>query len=175
MSELRMLASQVVAFRDEREWKQFHNPKDLALSLVLESAELLEIFQWKDAAATQQAASTQKAALSDELADVLYYVLLMAHDLEIDLPQALIAKLAGRGACSDQTQEARARERSCSHSIVISPTLRPEAVTPSRSTPVKRTLSAPMVCRTCASFFLHTRPTLRSSRLLFPPDRRQTS
>jgi NTP pyrophosphatase (non-canonical NTP hydrolase) len=94
MTELKALAEKVVAFREERDWKQFHNPKDLALSLVLESAELLEIFQWKDAAATQQVASTHKAALSDELADVLYYVLLMAHDLEIDLPQALVAKLA---------------------------------------------------------------------------------
>ena len=93
MSELKTLAKMVVAFRDERDWKQFHNPKDLALSLVLESAELLEVFQWKDAAATQLTASTRKAALSDELADVFYYVLLMAHELEIDLPQALVSKL----------------------------------------------------------------------------------
>lgn len=94
MLELKTLAEKVVAFRDERDWKQFHNPKDLALSLMLESSELLELFQWKDAAATEQVASTQKTALSDELADVLYYLLLMAHDLDIDLSQALIAKLA---------------------------------------------------------------------------------
>jgi len=106
MSELKKLAENVVAFRDERDWKQFHNPKDLALSLVLESTELLEIFQWKDAAATQLIASTQKAALSDELADVLYYVLLMAHDLEIDLPQALIAKL-GKNAKKYPTDKAK--------------------------------------------------------------------
>ena len=106
MSELKTLTKKVVAFRDERDWKQFHNPKDLALSLMLESAELLEIFQWKDAAATQQAASTQKAALSDELADVLYYILLMAHDLQIDLPQALIAKL-GKNAEKYPTEKAK--------------------------------------------------------------------
>ncbi len=94
MSDLKALTDAVLAFRDERDWKQFHNPKDLALSLVLESTELLELFQWKDAAAAQQVASTQRAALSDELADILYYVLLMAHELDIDLPGALVTKLA---------------------------------------------------------------------------------
>ena len=94
MSELKTLAEKVVVFRVDRDWKQFHNPKDLALSLMLESAELLELFQWKDADATEQVAAAQKTALSDELADVLYYVLLMAHDLNIDLSQALTAKLA---------------------------------------------------------------------------------
>lgn len=94
MSELKLLTDRVLAFRDERDWKQFHNPKDLALSLVLESAELLELFQWKDAAAVQEIASMERAALSDELADILYYVLLLAHELDIDLSHALVSKLA---------------------------------------------------------------------------------
>lgn len=98
MSDLKALAAKVVAFRDERDWKQFHNPKDLALSLMLESAELVELFQWKDAAATERTALTQKTELSDELADVLYYVLLLAHDLNVDLPQALATKLEKNAA-----------------------------------------------------------------------------
>lgn len=94
MSEMKVLTDEVLAFRDEREWKQFHNPKDLALSLVLESTELLELFQWKDAAGVQEVVSRERTALSDELADILYYVLLMAHELDIDLPKALMSKLA---------------------------------------------------------------------------------
>ena len=93
MSDLKALAKQVVAFRDERDWKQFHNPKDVALSLMLESAELLELFQWKDGKAIQETATLRSAELADELADVLYYTLLMAHDLNIDLAAALTAKL----------------------------------------------------------------------------------
>ena len=98
MSNLQALDEKVVEFRDERDWKQFHNPKDVALSLMLESAELLELFQWKDAQATAQTATTHKTELADELADILYYTLLMAHDLEIDLASALTAKLAKNAA-----------------------------------------------------------------------------
>jgi len=94
MSEIKLLTERIVAFRDERDWKQFHNPKDLALSLSLEAAEVLEIFQWKSGAEVDVVSRDRKADLSDELADVLYYVLLMAHDLDIDLETALRAKLA---------------------------------------------------------------------------------
>ncbi|NPC54272.1 nucleotide pyrophosphohydrolase [Caenimonas soli] len=94
MPDLKVLAEQVVAFRDERDWKQFHNPKDVALSLMLESAELLEHFQWKNGEAIQETAMHRRAELADELADVLYYTLLMAHDLNIDLSTALTKKLA---------------------------------------------------------------------------------
>ena len=93
MSDLQVLAKQVVAFRDERDWKQFHNPKDVALSLMLESAELLEHFQWKNGEAVQETAMHRRVELADELADVLYYTLLMAHDLNIDLATALTEKL----------------------------------------------------------------------------------
>jgi NTP pyrophosphatase (non-canonical NTP hydrolase) len=94
MSDLKALAAQVAAFRDERDWKQFHNPKDVALSLMLESAELLELFQWKEGGAIEETATTRRTELADELADVLYYTLLMAHDLKIDLVTALTDKLA---------------------------------------------------------------------------------
>jgi dCTP diphosphatase len=94
MSDLKSLTRQVLQFRDERDWKQFHNPKDVALSLVLESAELLELFQWKDGEAIRETATRRNAELADELADVLYYTLLMAHELNIDLASALTSKLA---------------------------------------------------------------------------------
>ncbi len=93
MADLNDLTRQVVAFRDERDWKQFHNPKDVAVSLLLEAGEVLEIFQWRDAAGVAEAAVQRKADLADELADVLAYTLLMAHDLGIDLATALPAKL----------------------------------------------------------------------------------
>jgi NTP pyrophosphatase (non-canonical NTP hydrolase) len=93
MTDLDSLTAAVVRFRDERDWKQFHNPKDVALSLLLEAGELLEIFQWKDAAGVAEAAQARRDDLADELADVLCYTLLMAHDLGIDLSAALAAKL----------------------------------------------------------------------------------
>jgi dCTP diphosphatase len=93
MNELERLTAAVLQFRDERDWKQFHNPKDVALSLLLEAGEVLEIFQWKDAAGVAEAAQARRDDLADELADVLCYTLLMAHDLGIDLSAALAAKL----------------------------------------------------------------------------------
>ncbi|TWO68748.1 nucleotide pyrophosphohydrolase [Caenimonas sedimenti] len=98
MSDLRELAEKVVCFRDEREWKQFHNPKDLALSLSLEASELLEIFQWKEGPAIQQVAKDRQQEVADELADVLSYLLLMAHDTGIDLESALLSKLAANAS-----------------------------------------------------------------------------
>jgi len=94
MSELSQLTDLILAFRDARDWKQFHNPKDLALSLVLEAAEVLEHFQWKNPEEIEEYLKTHKGELADELADVFYWVLLMSRDLGIDLPQALKAKLA---------------------------------------------------------------------------------
>lgn len=93
MSQLQSLTERIVAFRNERDWQQFHNAKDLALSLSLEAGEVLELFQWQNGAAIDAVVRERKAALADELADVLYYTLLMAHDAGIDMEQALLAKL----------------------------------------------------------------------------------
>jgi NTP pyrophosphatase (non-canonical NTP hydrolase) len=94
VSEIKLLTEKVLAFRDERDWKQFHNAKDLALSLVLEATEVLEIFQWKQDMDTINAVSRErKEDLADELADVFIYTLLMANDLGIDLGEALKAKI----------------------------------------------------------------------------------
>jgi dCTP diphosphatase len=93
MADLDTLTRSIVNFRDERDWAQFHNPKDLALSLVLEASEVLEIFQWQEGPAIDTVVVEKRSQLADELADVLYWTLLMAHDLKIDLPAALDAKL----------------------------------------------------------------------------------
>lgn len=93
MSQLKSLTNQIVAFRDERDWKQFHNAKDLALSLSLEAAEVLELYQWKTGDAVGAVATERRQDLAYELADVLYYTLLMAHDQDIDIAQALTEKL----------------------------------------------------------------------------------
>ncbi len=83
----------VLDFRTARDWKQFHTTKELAISLVVESAELLEIFQWKQGAELDQAVANRNTEISDELADCLHSILLLAHDLKIDLGDALIEKM----------------------------------------------------------------------------------
>ncbi|PFK30591.1 nucleotide pyrophosphohydrolase [Bacillus cereus] len=84
------LTSLVVKFRDERNWKQFHNPKDLALSLSLEVSELLENFQWQT---SEEAVAKNLAQMKEELADVLMYALLFAHETGIDITQVIEEKL----------------------------------------------------------------------------------
>jgi len=80
-------------FRDERDWMQFHDPKNLAASIVIEAAELLEHFQWKDKAQAERHAVENKEAVADEIADVAIYLLELADNLGIDLKKAIHAKL----------------------------------------------------------------------------------
>ena len=98
MSSINALTEKIVAFRDARDWKQFHNPKDLAAGLANEAAELQEIFLWKKPDEVEEAVSQKREHISDELADITYYALLLAHDLNIDLSQALTAKLVKNAA-----------------------------------------------------------------------------
>lgn len=86
------LVKRIIDFRNARDWKQFHNPKDLALSLVLESTEVLEHFQWKNSEELKKYVVEHKEDIGEELADVLYWVLLMSHDLNIDVLKALDKK-----------------------------------------------------------------------------------
>ena len=90
---MKKLTEQVIKFRDLRDWKQFNKPKDLALSLVLEAAEVLEHFQWKDGEQLETYLKKNKKEISHELADVLYWVLTMSHDLNIDLEKAFKEKM----------------------------------------------------------------------------------
>lgn len=87
------LTKRIIAFRDARDWKQFHNPKDLSLSLVLEATEVMEHFQWKNKEEIEKYVIESKIEIGEELADVLYWVLLMSHDLKIDVLDALDKKM----------------------------------------------------------------------------------
>jgi NTP pyrophosphatase (non-canonical NTP hydrolase) len=91
---IRAMTQAILAFRDERDWRQFHNPKDQMLSLVLEAAELMELAQWRDGDALDAHLKAKREELSDELADVLGWVLLIAADRGIDLGEAFERKLA---------------------------------------------------------------------------------
>jgi len=93
MDKIDFLTKKVIEFRDAREWKQFHNPKDIAVSLALEASEVLEHFQWRNGQDLEEYIKSHKSHLADELADVLYWILLMSHDLDIDIADALEQKL----------------------------------------------------------------------------------
>ncbi len=84
------LKKEFVKFRDERDWKKFHNPKDLAVSISLEASELLELFQWKS---EKEINSVPKEKIEEELADILLYCLSMSDILNIDLKNATLEKL----------------------------------------------------------------------------------
>lgn len=102
------LTNLAIRFRDERGWKQFHNAKDMALSLVLESSEVLELMQWKNGDELVSHLRQKKEQLSDELSDVLCWVLQLAHDQEIDLAQAFHEKLK-KNAIKYPVEKARGR------------------------------------------------------------------
>src|SRR3954470_8901070 len=88
------LTARVLRHRDERDWGQFHTPKELAVSLTVEAAELLSLMQWKTGEQLRQAMIDKRDEVVDELADVLHSTLLLAADLEIDRADALEQKLA---------------------------------------------------------------------------------
>ncbi len=94
MTKIEELTARIVAFRDARDWKQFHNPKDVALSLVLEATEVMEHFQWKNSEEMQKHLTEHGAEVGEELADVLYWILLMGHDFNIDVLEALEKKIS---------------------------------------------------------------------------------
>lgn len=91
--DIKSLTKRIIDFRDARDWKQFHNPKDVALSLVLEAGEVMEHFQWKNDKEIKEHLKKEKGEVAEELADVLYWVLLLSHDLDIDILKALKIKL----------------------------------------------------------------------------------
>lgn len=97
IAELRQL---IRRFVDERDWQQFHTPKNLSMSLAIEAAELMEHFQWLDAAESRAIAGDPEklAAVGEEVADVLCYLLALANALELDLADAVRDKLLKNAA-----------------------------------------------------------------------------
>jgi NTP pyrophosphatase (non-canonical NTP hydrolase) len=80
-------------FRDERDWKKFHDPKSLAASISIEAAELLEHFQWKTGDEASRYASEHRDAVADEVADVAIYLFELADNIGIDIETAILQKL----------------------------------------------------------------------------------
>jgi len=94
MSDLSSLRNTVRAFANERDWDQFHSPKNLAAALSVEAAELLEHFQWLTEEESKQLSDSKRAAVRLELADVLIYLVRIADKLDIDLIAAANDKIA---------------------------------------------------------------------------------
>lgn len=87
MSDIKKIITQLTKFRDERDWEQFHNPKDLALAINIEAGELLELFLWKDAE------DANKEKVKEELADVLAFAFLLADKYDFDIKQIMFDKI----------------------------------------------------------------------------------
>ncbi len=112
--DIEFLKEKTVEFRDERDWKQFHTPKNLAMALSVEASELAELFLWDDNIASFNTAITQNEHMQEEMADVLIYLLSMSDILNIDLSKAVLDKLEknnkkypvekSKGSCKKYTE-----------------------------------------------------------------------
>lgn len=91
MADIQEIITELKKFRDERDWEQFHNPKDLALAINIEAAELLELFLWKNAE------DANKEKVKQELADVFSFALLLADKYGLDVKQIVLDKIKQNG------------------------------------------------------------------------------
>lgn len=93
MNEFENLTKRIIEFRQARGWKKYHGPKDMALGMLIEAAEFAELVQYFTGSALKKRIKERKEALADELVDVLWWVLLNAHDLGIDIQDAFERKI----------------------------------------------------------------------------------
>jgi NTP pyrophosphatase (non-canonical NTP hydrolase) len=91
MSDINNIVEQLVKFRNERDWEQFHNPKDLALALNVEAGELLELFLWKNSE------EANKEKVKEELADVFAFAFLLAEKYGFDVKEIVLEKIKQNG------------------------------------------------------------------------------
>lgn len=92
---VRETIKKILKFRNDREWEQFHKPKELAISLSIEASELLECFQWKSEKEVKEMLSSDaKSKVVDEIADVGNYLLLLCEELDVDLLEIIENKMA---------------------------------------------------------------------------------
>lgn len=87
MNDIQSITESLISFREERDWAQFHNPKDLAIAISIEANELLEAFLWK----SPEEAKTEK--IEEELADILSFALLLAHEKGLDVKSIILTKI----------------------------------------------------------------------------------
>jgi NTP pyrophosphatase (non-canonical NTP hydrolase) len=93
MDRLEEMIRRIVEFRDARDWEQFHTPKNLAIKLSVEAAELLELFVWRKDDEMEEVVEAKRERLREELGDVLIISLLLAHDLGMDVYDLVMEKL----------------------------------------------------------------------------------
>ena len=93
MHEFEQVIEQIRAFRDQRDWMQFHNPKDMAAAIALEVAELQQIFLWKTSEEVEQTTVQKRDQIEEEVADIAIFLLEFVDNLKIDLPAVIQAKL----------------------------------------------------------------------------------
>lgn len=91
MKDIEEITQELLKFRNERDWEQFHNPKDLALAINVEASELLELFLWKNS----ESANTEK--IKEELADVFAYAFLLAEKYKLDVKEIVLEKIVKNG------------------------------------------------------------------------------
>ena len=93
MDEVKTITGEIRAFIDERDWAQFHNPKELAAAIAIEAAELQEQFLWKDYAASEKGARENIEPIADEIADIAVYLFELADNLGLDLIEEMRRKM----------------------------------------------------------------------------------
>ncbi|MFH1093028.1 MAG: nucleotide pyrophosphohydrolase [Candidatus Omnitrophota bacterium] len=93
MDEVNKITEKIKKFRDDRDWMQFHDPKNMAVSIMLEASELLEHFQWKTIEEVEKYAKQNRADIKDEIADIALYLFELADNLGINLIEAMEHKL----------------------------------------------------------------------------------
>ncbi len=91
MTDIKEIIQELIKFRNERDWEQFHNPKDLALAINVEAGELLELFLWKNAD------EANKEKVKEELADVFAFAFLLAEKYDFDVKQIVLEKIIKNG------------------------------------------------------------------------------
>ncbi|WP_416825259.1 nucleotide pyrophosphohydrolase [Ectobacillus polymachus] len=87
---MKQVTEKILKFRDDRDWKQYHTEKDLAISIALEASELLENFQWKT---SEQAVAETKQNMKEEISDIFIYLIQLVDKLGIDLEEEVYKKL----------------------------------------------------------------------------------
>jgi dCTP diphosphatase len=93
MSEIKQILEKIRRFRDERDWMQFHDPKNMAVSIILEASELLEHFQWKTKEEVEKYILDNRDDVQDEIADIALYLFELSDNLGINLIDAMEKKL----------------------------------------------------------------------------------